>query len=391
MVSPDALRYEWITDSERFFALREPWDALGATAIETVFLTHAWLRCWLQELAPDAQLHLLTAWDGQQLVGALPLCGRPDDGRGRRWGFMGSGTLTPNHLDVIALPAVRAQVTEQFLRMLAEVRSQYDVLEFDKLPEDTETAGLVESAFADHALAVARETAAICPYSDLPSSMEAYMATRSHRVRRRVKQKYRRLGECCGPITFTLAQTPDEALEALSELIRLHQARWEARGYPGAFADPAVVRFHEALVVAALHDGYARLHTLRERTRTVAVAYDFRVGHSMQAYLDSFDPDFYELSPGVLIRYCVIENAIESGATRFDYLEGDEPHKADWCDERREDLRVTVFSRTPAGALARARSLAQTAAIDAARKWVPAETRAEVLKRLAQLKDKSAE
>jgi CelD/BcsL family acetyltransferase involved in cellulose biosynthesis len=219
--------------------------------------------------------------------------------------------------------------------------------------------------------------------------MAEFMASRSRRVRKRVRGKSRRLSECCGPIDFHLAETPTEALEALSELMRLHQARWVGKGHPGAFADPAVLRFHQALVPAALADGHVRLNTLRDSSRTVAVAYDFRIGRNDQAYLTSFDPEYADLSPGLLLRHCAIEQAIADGAGRFDYLEGDEPHKAEWCDFRRENVRVWVFNRTPAGALARTQLVARNAAVDTARKWVPAETRADILKRIANTKTRA--
>ena len=106
MEPASTLRFEWVTEPQRFIALRDEWNLLGSSAIRTVFLTHAWLSTWLHELAPEAELHVLTAWQEDRLVAAFPLFGTAEEGRGRRWAVMGTGTLTPNHLDVIAAPGV---------------------------------------------------------------------------------------------------------------------------------------------------------------------------------------------------------------------------------------------------------------------------------------------
>ena len=85
------LRFEWVTEPQRFLALRDEWNLLGSSAVKTVFLTHAWLATWLQELAPDAELHVLTAWEEDRLVAAFPLFGIRRGGPRSAVGHHGDG------------------------------------------------------------------------------------------------------------------------------------------------------------------------------------------------------------------------------------------------------------------------------------------------------------
>jgi CelD/BcsL family acetyltransferase involved in cellulose biosynthesis len=383
MPSETALRFEWITDADHFLQLRDEWNSLGSSAIETVFLTHAWLESWLLELAPEAQLHVLTAWDGDQLVAALPLFGDPKENRGRRWAFMGVGTLTPNHLDVIANPGYLPQARTRFAELLAEKQAAWDALEFGKLPADTATAEEFAARFAQAGFATTNSVAAACPYCDLPASYDEYVAGLKKRLRKKIRQTRRWIADQPDTRRAALTDTESDSLAALASLIRIHQARWEGKGYPGAFADPRVVRFHERVVRAAHAAGCLRMYVLTDGDATIAVSYDFHVGSTVQAYLSSFDERWADASPGVLLRSYVIEHSISEGANRFDFLEGEEDYKAAWCPSRRQNLRLSVFNRTLAGRVAHAKLVAGETTVRVARRALPQSLRDRVVRLIA--------
>ena len=378
------LRFEWVTERQRFLALRDEWNLLGSSAIQTVFLTHAWLSTWLQELAPDAELHVLTAWERDRLVAAFPLFGTAEEGRGRRWAIMGTGTLTPNHLDIIAAPEVLKHAREGFVTLLLEEAAHWDTLEFDKVPADSDTVAVIESLCAQAGFATSCAVSAICPYCDLPQTYEEYIASRKKHIRKEIRQAYRWMAEEPGVRRLALADTESAALGAQRSLQRFHQARWQAKGYPGAFADPRVARFHEIMVQASFQEGYLRIYTLTDGNETAAVSYNFLIGHTMQGYLSSFDERWAASSPGVLLRAYVMEQSIAEGAGRFDFLEGTEHYKAAWCTSERENLRLRVFNRTAAGSLLRSRLAVNEAAVRVARKLVSPQLREQTVKTLAR-------
>jgi CelD/BcsL family acetyltransferase involved in cellulose biosynthesis len=378
------LRFEWVTEPQRFLALRDEWNLLGSSAIKTVFLTHAWLATWLQELAPDAALHVLTAWEDDRLVAAFPLFGTAEEGRGRRWGIMGTGTLTPNHLDVIAAPEVLKPAREGFVALLLEESASWDMLEFDKLPADSDTPAVIESLFAQAGLTTSCSVSAICPFCELPPTYEAYVASRKKHIRKEIRQAYRWLAEDPGVRKLALADTESAALEAQKTLQRFHQTRWRAKGYPGAFADPRVARFHELIVHASFEAGDLRIYTLTDGDEIVAVSYNFLIGHTMQGYLSSFDEKWAASSPGVLLRTYVMEQSIAEGAARFDFLEGTERYKAAWCTGERKNLRLRVFNKTAAGSLLRSKLAMNSAAVSLARKLVSPQLREKTVKTLAR-------
>ena len=379
-----SLRFEWVEDTEGFARLREPWDALAASAVETIFLTYDWLATWLVELAPDSELHVLTAWDGGRLVGALPLCGSPGIDRGRLWYFMGEGTLTPNHLDIVAEPTVRDEVRVHVVELLLERSAEWDVLEFGKLPAETGTPAALEAGFAAAGIATSCSDAAVCYVCSLPDTYEEYLAERSKNTRKKIGEVRRWLRR--QPETFQLAQTQTEeqALAALEALERFHQARWEARGYPGAFAEPRVVSFHMAVVRNAQRNGQLRMYTLADGDEIIAVSYNYCVGQVAEAYLASFDARYFQGSPGVLLRAYAVEQLIAEGVGVFDWLEGAESYKTAWSTGQRRDVSLRAYGRSWAGRIARLWHAANVEAVRLARVLVPGRVRESLNKMAAR-------
>jgi CelD/BcsL family acetyltransferase involved in cellulose biosynthesis len=217
----------------------------------------------------------------------------------------------------------------------------------------------------------------------LPATYEEYVASLNRRVRKKIRQTRRNMLEH-PTAKIELASTGPEALRTLDDLIELHQSRWTGKGYPGAFADPRVVRFHRAIVSTSLEQGRLRMYALRDGDEAVAVSYSFRTRGFAQAYLSSFSEKWSDWSPGVLVHANLIERSIAEGATRFDFLEGDEGYKAAWCPQVRENLRLLVFNRTIGGHLARTRHRARQTAVTLARRWVAPELRERGLKVLTR-------
>ena len=385
MTTATTLRFEWVTDKPRFMQLRDQWNTLGISAIETVFLTYDWLATWLEELVPDAELHVLTAWEGERLVAALPLFGTQHRGRGRRWAFMGTGTLTPNHLDAIAEPGLREQVLPGLAEQLLGESAQWDTLEFDKLPADRVTATAFDTAFVKAGLATSLSESAVCFVCSLPPTYDEYLASRSKSTRKKIGETRRWLSRQPSSFQLARADTEEAALRALDSLEHFHQARWEAKGYPGAFSNERVVRFHDAEVRAALKSGYLRMYTLSDGDHIVAVSYNYRIGCTAQAYLTSFDAAFSQSSPGVLLRAFVIEQLIAEGVTLFDWLEGAESYKKAWCTHELTDLCLRVFNRTLSGRMAHVRHTADETTVRLARRWVSPQLRERAVKVLTRL------
>ncbi len=341
------LRFEWVTEPQRFLALRDEWNLLGSSAIKTVFLTHAWLATWLQELAPDAELHVLTAWDGDRLVAALPLFGTAEEGRGRRWAIMGTGTLTPNHLDIIAAPEVLERARDGIRRGCCSKSRRAGTCSSStscpRTPRPRRSSNRCSRRRAS-------QPRARCRRSVRTATSRRRTTRTSRRARstsaRRSARPTAGLTRIPASARLALADTESAALEAQRVTAALPPGALAGEGLPGCLRRPPRRPIPRAHRPASFEAGDLRIYTLTDGDETVAVSYNFLIGHTMQGYLSSFDERWAASSPGVLLRTYVMEQSIAEGAARFDFLEGNEHYKAAWCTGERENLRLRVFNRT---------------------------------------------
>ena len=261
--------------------------------------------------------------------------------------------------------------------------ADWDILEFDKLPVEGGTPAALEAAFAAVGIATSCSESAVCYVCALPPTYEEYLAGRSKNTRKKIGETRRWLKR---HPTFKLvrAETEEQALTAFEALERFHQERWKAKGYPGAFADPRVARFHKAAARSALRNGQLRMYTLSDGDDVLAVSYNFRVGPAAEGYLTSFDQRYAQGSPGVLLRAFTIEQSISEGATLFDWLEGAESYKAAWCSDARRDVVLRAYKPSWAGWSAHLKHAVNHGAVRLARRFMPAGAREAVNKMLAR-------
>jgi len=138
----------------------------------------------------------------------------------------------------------------------------------------------------------------------------------------------------------------DNSEGLLSDLIRLHTARWNGHG-EGVFADKRVAEFHAASLPGLMAANLARLYGLMVGDTIAAVYYGFLDRGRAYAYLQGFDPKFERESPGLIVVGYAIEQAVREGAHEFHFLRGDEAYKYEWGASRRQN-RLKLFVRDSA-------------------------------------------
>ena len=134
----------------------------------------------------------------------------------------------------------------------------------------------------------------------------------------------------------------DTLSEFLHDLFRLHTMRWSERGEPGVLHDEQLRAFHRLAAPELLERGMLRMYRLRLKADTAAVSYALLEGDTVYCYLQGFHPALAFLSPGTLLMYSVIEDAVRSGVRSFDFLRGQEAYKQHWRADSRPTYRLAL-------------------------------------------------
>jgi CelD/BcsL family acetyltransferase involved in cellulose biosynthesis len=256
-----------ISDAHSFRALSGEWDRqVSQSAHYSYFVRWHWNWLWWMHLAPaTAQLFLVCCRDRSgELVGLAPLYLRAR----RILSFlkiqelhllgMGVPLKTSEYVDLLAKPGWEPAVADAIAAALKDQRV-WDRLSLAGVPAESPIANRLMEALGLESQSASFDVA---PYIDTSCGWDSYKQVLGRSMRRNVEYYRRRLfqQQSC---TFERVTNTDRITEAIDDLIRLHQARWQLAGEPGSFAEPKVAAFLHEAVLAAHSACLLRLWVLR--------------------------------------------------------------------------------------------------------------------------------
>lgn len=355
-----AIGVEVLTTDQAFADLAPAWNRLHAQATPaSVFNSWIWQFQWWQVYGGRRALRLLVAWEGEEVVGILPLY----VDRVRIFGMpvrllrqVGTGADThPDDLGPVLDPG-RARAAAHELARSAMALRDADVLLLTDLPPECPIRAAAESAarLAGRSLyaGVSERIALI----RLPASWDHYLRSLSSHHRLGLRYKRRKLAR--GRQTrFFVWDDPARLDTAFARLAELHRRRWAALGGSDSFGSPEYLEFHLRVMKACLPRGWLRLYCLEVDGEIAAITYCYRFRNAVYCMQSGFDPQKAKLKVGSVLLGYALEHAIAEGNRAFDFLRGEHEYKDHVANGSRETYGLRVFRGTPGAFVYRLRRI----------------------------------
>jgi len=340
----EMLKVSVVSDLDEFERLGGFWNhVLDGSLDNDVFSTWEWVWVWWKHFGKNRKLRVLVAVDDGKVVGIAPFMLS-------RYRFLRFGKLS--RIEFIGFPHADynnfillekdVELLRLFLDMLFEF-SDWDLLDLRDIREGTASAEILSTSIDGRKSKLKLVNGTLCPYINLPHSVEAFMDRLSHNMQRNLRKRMRKLQENY-QVDFKTHRDFSSVDEAMETFFRLHQKRWRAKGKQGAFMSEDFRNFH--LDVAKIFDekGWLDLQFLTVDDEPVAAAYTFDYNLKKYGYLTGFDPEFGRFGVGNLLRLHLVEDCIRKGFREYDLTRDFEPYKADWATGVRRNL-VARFAR----------------------------------------------
>jgi len=334
-------------------ALRPAWDTLlSHYPTATTFSTWEWLSSWWNSIGNNRQLLTLALFDYGRLVGLAPFSISEE-----RMGWfslqvlrlMGDGSGDSDNLDLPVQPGHESVLVKSVLGYLRERRRQWDVCLLNTLPPDSLTARCLaetlkssENIFFEYSL---RSSAV-----PLPESWEQYTQTLSSEDRNNLTRYTRRLQRRYSTRIYRCTKA-DELPVCLEALFRLHQGRWQIAGESGSFSSAERREFYAQLSRRLLARGWLELWVLELNGEIAAVQFAFRYGERVFQLQEGYDHRRSSDRPGYVLRGEVLKQLISEKVRTYDFLGGEDPHKARWGACAGHYLQLHFAPRVSAGGL----------------------------------------
>ena len=327
-----------VATEDAFGALRTKWSALlSAAAANSIFLTWEWQYAWWQTYGQPNALTLLLAYDDRsRLCGIAPMHYSTvyvGPLRFRTLEFIGGRHVSSEYLDFIVRPDATGDVAGAFLRHLSG-SGDWDLLMGYHTPEASATLTMLRNAPAGLPWTVTRRTEN--PY--VPAGeWDTYLSQLSSNTRRNLRH-YRRALDKAGGVFCE----ESSLIQALPEIVRLHQLRMRDRRLPGSFASSRFLDFHQRVGRLFGERGWGRFFGVRLGDKMIAGMYGFAYEGTFSDYCVGFDPAYRNLGVGSVLRGHMIERGMADGL-ETDFLDpGD--YKEMWKPLRRWTVSYAVGS-----------------------------------------------
>jgi CelD/BcsL family acetyltransferase involved in cellulose biosynthesis len=281
----------------------------------SVFVLPDWMRVWWQVFGADNEMCIRTVRDGDRVIGIAPLMLK--DGAAC---FIG-GTDVCDYNDFITVPG---REKDFFHTLLDDLKNKnINSLDLKHVRPDSTVlkslAGIAEGR--GYAVVNAKEDVSI--EMELPSTFEDYLEGLETKQRHEVRRKMRRLQEE-GKIEYRFIGKGGALMPAMDAFYRMFV---ESRQDKATFLTEKMKSYFNLLAKTMSGNGLLRLGVLELDNKPVAEIMCFDYRDCIYLYNSGYDPGYVSLSAGLLSKVYAIEDSIEKGKKRFDFLKGAETYK----------------------------------------------------------------
>jgi CelD/BcsL family acetyltransferase involved in cellulose biosynthesis len=309
------------------------WDGLVAQTPSPVpFVTAAWQRVWLKHFQGTKELRLLTARDGERLIGVAPFLLEAGTAE-----LVGHYSIC-DYMDVVVTPGFESAFFPPIFERLASDGAT--TIDLRGLRESSPTLAAAIAAAPPLGYVAEREEEALSPSVGLPATWEEFLGSLSKKDRHELRRKLRRLESAGGKVELKVVTEPGEAavlLDTLFHLMRISSHHKEE------FLDrPGMEAFFREMVSTMAAERMLRFYLLTFDDQPVASVLNFDLGGQLYMYNSGYDPEYSHYAVGLMSKALLLKDAIEAGRTCVDFLRGDEAYKYDLGGKDQQIYRAVL-------------------------------------------------
>ena len=318
-------------------AIDRQWDELCERTDAPPFLRPGWFACWIDSFG-SGRSRILTARDGEALVGALPL-----QERGRVVGSP-SNWHSPEFGAVATDDAAREALVAKLFSLQAR---RYTVGFVDS--GDPLIAAWHTGATSTGYKTITRVLES-SPYVDASKPWDAYEASLAKKLRAELRRRRKRLEEQ-GTVRLVVSTGEDSLEDELAEGFRIEEAAWKGSRGTAITSDAATETFYRNVSKWGAGRGWLRLAFLRLDEKNLAFDLCFEANGVHYLLKTGYEPAFSKLAPGMLMRYEMLQRAFTKGLRSYEFLGSNNPWKMQWTQAVRDRLLLQAFAPSLGGRL----------------------------------------
>lgn len=338
-----------INEIERLLAYQGEWDCLlSETHAASFFQTLEWLACYWRHFGSEQQLRTLLVYDGDTLVGIVPLVVRllatragsvrtltyPLD----EWGTC-FGPIGPNPAATLVAALIHIQQSSR----------DWDVIDVNWVAEPDRDA--VNDAFRQRGIRPQSFTRPELSLIDLTQPWGAYWDNLSVKHRSNIRRAEKKLAKA-GAVELLRYQArvgddPTEHWDLYDMCETVAATSWQSDLATGTTLTHERVRpFLRDAFAAAVRVGAASLYVLTVGGTPAAFSSNYVFRGSEFGLRMGYVASLRDAGPGTVLFHRMLQVAFASDRHTFDLGEGDSPYKHLWRTRAMPSYRFCYYAKT---------------------------------------------
>lgn len=338
----------------QFDRVKEIWILLQQKCPHAYWLSWAWTEIWIKELPPDSKLSLVVGFNNEFPVIAF-FIGYNETIRHRYFKVRQialNQTLIPR-FDVVIYVEYNAilidpEITislESLLELIPiKLWDEFVMIRF--APMYQPNLHLNDCLKKKYDISLTRQDSYYVNLDKVRRNNNDYLAlltpNRRNQIRRSLKE-YEKFGK----IQIIIAESTENALNILDELIQLHQKRWTERGERGAFSTEYDIEYHRSLICKRFEHGEIQLIKICAGDYTIGCVYNFIYRGNVLQVQGGFNylpGNVYR--PGFVCHYLAILHNAEIGLDSYDFLADSTDYKISLSTDFNEMHDIVLEKRS---------------------------------------------
>jgi CelD/BcsL family acetyltransferase involved in cellulose biosynthesis len=263
---------------------------------------------------------------------------------------MGDGEVCSENLDILSAGVIEKEVCRSVFSFLINKINNWDMLLLDDIASDSSLLLAGRTYANDHGLRSKSYQTTTNPFFKITQPWEAYFQALGKKTKKNFRWGMNQLNKLGETRFFRFPDGCHMPLEqALSEMMRLHEACWNDRGRPGVFQRKSFRQFHKMISQKFYETQRLALFFLFCGDMPIAAEYGFTYRNKFYSYQAGYDPAYKKFGIGKLMQILTLKYFIDKGYQEFDFLRGELAYKDKYADQKRHNVRLIMSRGTLAG------------------------------------------
>lgn len=342
----DTISVSVVTEPRQWLTLKSEWgDLLSTTADSNVFQSFDYLWLWWKFFGIWNDLRIVVIKRGDNVIGVVPLMTE----------YLAIYGKTVRKLMFISAPMEMSRpklifgrndetCIPAFIAYLEERENEWDIIDIDEQLPGTRMECLKTEFKARNYLVAESET--LCPYIEIDSGWQEFLAGRSKKMRSNIKRLRRRLSGL-GEVEVECVKRWPQLDRAMDQYCDIESRSWKIGQSLSIASDKTHYHFYVGLARTFGQHGSFELRTLHCAGEAIASTFGIRTDGVFQSLKIAHDRGYDKFSPGTVLESHELEDLFASDLECYEFMGSFLTNKLRWTSTVYRTNNIHVYQRRP--------------------------------------------